>query len=138
MPAPLNTLLTTVRYYTQADPYYFTVDNRPLVDLASSVLLLANEIDRRTIAVDITGAASCVINVAPSGWSIVTNGTGDYTITHPIGNINYIATGTIFGASSGVFCVVAKTSTTIQIRTFNLIGFATHLRFNLLVTGYIP
>lgn len=135
---PFNTSLTTVNYYTQADPYYYTVDNRPLANLAARDVQLSDELDRRTIAVDITGAASCTINVAPAGWSVVTNGTGDYTITHPIGNANYIATGTIFGASSGVFCVVAKTSTTIQIRTFNLVGFATHLRFNLLVTGYIP
>lgn len=30
--------LATVRYYTAQDPYYYTVDNRPLTDLAANVL----------------------------------------------------------------------------------------------------
>lgn len=29
--------LTTVRYYTQFDPYHYAVDNRPLTDLASNI-----------------------------------------------------------------------------------------------------
>jgi hypothetical protein len=32
-----STTLATVRYYTQYDPYYYTVDNRPLQDLAANI-----------------------------------------------------------------------------------------------------
>lgn len=33
--------LTAVRYYTQFDPYFYTVDNRPLTDLASNINLIS-------------------------------------------------------------------------------------------------
>lgn len=133
---PLSSTLTTVRYYTQSDPYYYTADNRPLEDLKTRDDEIANELDRRTLTVDITGAASPTINHAPDGWTVVTNGTGDYTITHAIGNTNYIAIGGIVGVTSGTATVVARTNTTIQVKTYNLAAAATHLQFNLLVTGY--
>jgi hypothetical protein len=33
--------LTAVRYYTQYDPYFYTVDNRPLQDLASNITTIS-------------------------------------------------------------------------------------------------
>lgn len=34
--------LTTVRYFTQYDPYYYTVDNRPLQDLAANITTISS------------------------------------------------------------------------------------------------
>lgn len=39
-----NISLNTVRYYTDADVYHYTVDNRPLQDLASNDQILLNAI----------------------------------------------------------------------------------------------
>lgn len=38
--------LTPIRYYTSEDPYHYTVDNRPLQDLASNAETLAQSIDQ--------------------------------------------------------------------------------------------
>lgn len=35
---------TQVRYYTEGDPYFFTVDNRPLTDLASNIAAVVSAI----------------------------------------------------------------------------------------------
>lgn len=40
-----DSLFTQVRYYTQFDPYFFSVDNRPLQDLAYNDEVLATAID---------------------------------------------------------------------------------------------
>lgn len=37
--------LNTIRYFTQADPYHYTVDNRPLEDLEQNDLILSAAID---------------------------------------------------------------------------------------------
>lgn len=37
--------LTTIRYYTAADPYFYSVDNRPLTDVSSSLVTVATYID---------------------------------------------------------------------------------------------
>ncbi len=132
----LASILTSVRYYTQADPYYYTVDNRPLEDLKDRDDEIADELDKRVIVADITGAATCVLNEVPTGWLCATNGTGDYTITHAIGDANYVAIAGIVGATSGTATVTARTGTTIQVKTYNLAGAATHLRFNLLVSRF--
>lgn len=134
--AAFKTTLPLVQYYTQADPYYYTVDNRPLVDLKSSIDMLADELDRRTFAVDITGAASCTINRAPTGWTVATNGTGDYTVTHNLNNASYIPQVSIIGATAGTAYVVTYTANTVQVKTINPAGTATHLRFALLIVGY--
>lgn len=134
--AAFKTTLTATQFYTQADPYYYTVDNRPLVDLNGREDAIADELDRRTLAVDITGAATCTVNHVPTGWTIVTNGTGDYTLTHNLGYTTYIALAIILNTTQGLVWIAAQTSTTIQIKTTNLAGTATHLRFQLMVTGY--
>jgi hypothetical protein len=41
----LSASLTAVQYYTQLDPYFYAVDNRPLADLAARDVQLANEIE---------------------------------------------------------------------------------------------
>jgi hypothetical protein len=47
--------LTTVRYYTAADPYYYSVDNRPLTDLNGNILALGSgsgDSSRRAVLLD--------------------------------------------------------------------------------------
>ena len=34
--------LTEVRYYTPFDPYYYTVDNRPLQDISSNIVTISS------------------------------------------------------------------------------------------------
>lgn len=131
-----KTTLPATQYYTQADPYYYTTDNRPLQDLSARDEAIADELDRRTLAVDITGAATCTVNHAPTGWTVVTNGTGDYTITHNLGYTSYIAIPGVLNATQGLVYTVSQTNTAIQVKTTNIAGVATHIRFQLLVTGY--
>lgn len=131
-----KTSLTTVRYYTAADPYYYTVDNRPINDLAGRDDALADELDRRTLTIDITGGASPTTNKLPAGWSISRTGAGVYDITHNLGNTNFIVTGNVFGSTPGLVITTAQTTSTITIKTVNLSGTATDFRFQCLVTGY--
>ena len=42
---PISTLFNTVRLYTQFDPYYYTVDNRPLQDMQTNTSKIAQGID---------------------------------------------------------------------------------------------
>lgn len=131
-----KTSLTAVRYYTAADPYYYTVDNRPLEDLKDRDDAISDELDRRTLAIDITGAVSPTTNKLPAGWSVARTGAGQYDITHTLGNANFIVTGNIFGGTPGVVTTTAQTTSTISVKTVNMSGTATDLRFQCLVTGY--
>jgi hypothetical protein len=58
--------LNTVRYYTLSDVYHYTVDNRPLQDLASNDGILLNAILRATPQlVTVTGSTT-----APTGCNV--------------------------------------------------------------------
>ncbi len=133
---PFKTSLTEVRYYTAADPYYYTVDNRPIQDLNDRDDAIADELDRRTLVIDITGGVAPVTNKLPSGWSVSRTSDGIYEITHTLGNTNFIVTGTIFDSTAGVVHTTGQTTNLITIKTVNLAGVATDLRFQCLVTGY--
>lgn len=41
----LTASLTAIRYYTALDPIYYTIDNRPLTDIASSLTTISGFID---------------------------------------------------------------------------------------------
>lgn len=41
----ISATLGTVRYYTKDDPYFYTVDNRPLQDLAANDVIVCNTLD---------------------------------------------------------------------------------------------
>jgi hypothetical protein len=128
--------LEAVQYFTQADPYYYTVDNRPLTNLANRDVQLANELDRRTLAVDITGAASPTVNHVPAGWTVGVNGTGDYTITHNLGSTSYIGQITVVDVAGGFGDVHTLAANTIRVVIRTTAGAAAHKRFQLLITGY--
>lgn len=58
--------LTAVRFYTPLDPYYYTVDNRPLQDLHQNMLTICNELDLVT-----GGADRSALGAAATAMSIV-------------------------------------------------------------------
>lgn len=47
---PVSSLFNTVRYYTEFDPYYYTVDNRPLQDMSNNSTSLAKGVDAARLA----------------------------------------------------------------------------------------
>lgn len=54
---PISASFVTVRYYTAIDPYFYTIDNRPLTDLAANDVILANTFDNgfSTVTITLTG-----------------------------------------------------------------------------------
>jgi fructose-1-phosphate kinase PfkB-like protein len=129
----MSLTLTTVRYYTQADPYYYTVDNRPLSDLEARDTQILNEMNNRVKMVRATGSATPVLNYGPTGWTIALNGTGDYTITHNMATANFTVVAGL-AATAGFATVFSQDSTTIRIKTFNTANAAAHFNFNLMVS----
>lgn len=51
---PIGTLYNSIRYYTQFDPYYYTIDNRPLTDIVNNITTSAKGIDagRRSVLIE--------------------------------------------------------------------------------------
>jgi hypothetical protein len=41
----LKNSFVTIRYFTSADPYHYTIDNRPLTDLKTCLDFLGDTID---------------------------------------------------------------------------------------------
>lgn len=54
----LSSSLTTIRYYTAADPYFYGVDNRPLSDIEQSTITIANYIDTGIFTSPLTSSSS--------------------------------------------------------------------------------
>lgn len=76
----LSSSLTTIRYYTSADPYVFGVDNRPLSDLEQSTITIANYIDTGIFASPLTSSsASGGIGYATGAGGTVTQTTSKST-----------------------------------------------------------
>lgn len=76
----VDTTLNTVRYYTDDDVYHYTVDNRPLQDLASNDEILATAIEgldptttTTAAASTLTGSESALLN---QSGNLVTSTTG--------------------------------------------------------------
>lgn len=127
--------LTSVRYYTQADPYYYTVDNRPIEDLAARDDEIAAELEKRVNMVLAVGSATPSLTSAPAGWSIALNGTGDYTITHTLGSASIIAQATSIGTATYA-TIFSTSSTQIRVRIYDATGALTHSNFSMMVSQY--
>lgn len=127
--------LTAVRYYTQADPYYYTVDNRPLTDLAARDDALNAELAKRTNIVRAVGSATPTLTTGPAGWTITLNGTGDYMINHTLASANIAAIGSVEGAV-GYVTIFSISSTQVNVRVYNSAGVLTHMNFALQVSQY--
>ena len=130
----LKTLLTKIRFFTAADPYFYTVDNRPITDLESRDAELADALDAKVLHVDIAGAATPTINYVPSGWTVVRNSAGTYTITHTLNTTAISVTGITVGGDIGVVTLGTVTATTFVVKTYNLSGAATDLKFNCMIS----
>lgn len=124
--------LTSIRFYTQFDPYYFAVDNRPLTDIKTNLDTLADTIDQKVAVVDITGGVSPIVNNLPDvggDWSVTRNGTGDYTIVHNTG-FQYSVVGTSRDPSGPfIVYVYGSSGSSVSIKTVNLSNTATDIRF---------
>lgn len=65
--------LTTVRLYTELDPYYYTVDNRPLQDLQtnSNSLASASDAARRGVLIEALKSSAVHAGLFGTGQSVV-------------------------------------------------------------------
>ena len=133
--------LTGTRYYTATDAYYVDVDNRPLEDLNSRDNEISDEIDKRVLGVvDISGSATPVTNHLPSGWSVVRNSQGNYTITHSLGfvdGLKYGVSGTCSDASPRVVYCTSLLANSFTVVTCDLTGAVQDTRFTIFVTKYV-
>lgn len=76
-------ILPEVRYHTEDDAYHYTVDNRPLEDLASRDDALASSIERFR-GVDVRGDESVTLTASDKYYQYYRNAlTADRTLTLP-------------------------------------------------------
>jgi D-serine dehydratase len=133
----LKSLITAVRYYTEFDPYFYTIDNRPIEDLALRDDNIADELDKRVQVVDITGHITTPIETyLPTGWTLTRNGVGDYTITHAKNSTSYIVTGVVVNSAAHILFVTSIAPDSFSIKTVTLAGAAADVKFNCLVSQY--
>ena len=88
-----SSTLTAVRYYTEYDPYYLDVDNRPLTDIASNVTAVATgsaDAGRRAAAITQLALNSLMTNVTTAGYF-----TG-LVVTNPSPNVISVGPGNLF------------------------------------------
>lgn len=132
----LKDTLPEVQFYTEFDPYFYTVDNRPLSNLKERDDILADSIDKKIQLVDVTGAAVPVSNAIPSGWTVTRNSQGNYTITHNLNSSAYSVIGGTIVSASGTFLfnVKALTANTFTISTVSLSDVETDVRFSCILS----
>ena len=126
----LTSQLTTIRLFTAADPYNYTVDNIPLSQVSTNLTTITSYVDKMHPGrVDVTGAATPTVNAVPSGWTVTRTGTGVYTITH---NLNLAANGySVLGScySAAVFYASALGANSFVANTVNFSGTAVDVQF---------
>lgn len=77
--------LEAVEYYTALDPYYYTVDNRPIQNLDNNVQLVAQAVD------DFTGGANrSALAAASAGYALTGAGNSLYGPGSYIGDYSYV------------------------------------------------
>ena len=133
-PNPLGTQVTTsqIQYYTPADPYYYTIDNRPLGNLETQIQTIVGQVDLISVGrVDITVSAGAIsaTNSLPTGWSGSRTGTGVYQVTTGLtatSNSNMSIFAQAYGGSTPLVTLpAAVTSGTITVTVYNLSAAAT-------------
>lgn len=82
--------------------------------------------------------AAGVITHGTRDGSIVTNSTGNYTITfrRSYGNANVVAVASVENSSGGSYKIVSATATSVNIKTFNTSNVAAAINFHLIVLGW--
>lgn len=92
----LKASFTTIRYYTAADPYHYTIDNRPLTDLKAGLDFLADTMDAGFTTTTLT--TTTVATGSTTALSITTTGGTQFQVTHTVGaNRNVTITGSNAG-----------------------------------------
>jgi hypothetical protein len=119
--------LNTVRYYTQADVYHYTVDNRPIQDLASNDLLLQAGLDM--LNASIAGGVSDQIFVAGTDFIAGTSTSVTMLTAPPNANSMWVFmdgvyqnqnTYTVSGATVTFNAVIPLGTSTIEIKWSNI------------------
>lgn len=83
-------------------------------------------------------AAGGTANKIPAGWSSVKNSTGNYTITHNLGNTRYVVLLTPFLSPAGGVTVIlsAMASTSFTVETFSVLNAAADVPFTFMLFPY--
>ncbi len=64
---PISTLFNSVRLYTQFDPYYYTVDNRPLNDMLNNTSTMSNGVDAARLTTLLNSLNANLLDTAVNG-----------------------------------------------------------------------
>ena len=93
--------LTTVRYYTQYDPYHYAVDNRPLTDLASNITTISSgggDSARRAVLLNQLASAAVFQDLySNANNSMVMSG---LSVSYPGSNIITVNPGAVYQANA--------------------------------------
>jgi hypothetical protein len=132
---------TPIQYYTEADPYFYTVDNRPLQNLKSWLDAICDRIDLMDLGrVDVNGTTAGSFNPStdvytqPSGWSVARNSAGTFTITHNLSSSSYSVIGSAVGATPSFVSVVSIGADSFQVKIAQYDGTLVDLRFSVVLT----
>lgn len=122
--------LVDVRFYTNLDPYHYTIDNRPLQDLNTNVLLIAEASDAAS-----GGADRAALSGASLGYSMLGFG-GLVNTTGTAANAPYFVDRGMYSGKSVVdglriyfehgFATVKTSGGTIGGRAYDLPALAIH------------
>lgn len=92
---PLKDSFTQIRYHTAADPYHFTIDNRPLTDIKTNLDLLADTMDAGFTSLTLTASTSVVTPLVTTegtgNLSLATSGGTQLRITHVATAVNNLS-----------------------------------------------
>lgn len=69
----------------------------------------------------------------PSGWSVAHTGTGDYTITHNLGTLNYTFVGTLFANTGAIITFNSQNTNTLEVLVKDLTGTLVDRTFSFIV-----
>ena len=118
--------LATVRYFTQDDPYHYTVDNRPLSDLDANDQVLLGAINQGvtgyslpadgTLTPDVSSTSLLVMEyTSPVTLTDLTGGVDGQTVTILSGNGNVtLATNSTLTIHGGSLTLTANSSITLK------------------------
>ena len=95
-----DTTFTAIRYYTQFDPYFYTVDNRPLQDVETNLKAIRSggaEAARRAVLIDSLGMSTLYQTLFPKVTGVVRTMTG-LNISIPVANSLTVSAGAVYEA----------------------------------------
>ena len=117
-----DTTFTAIRYYTQFDPYFYTVDNRPLQDVETNLKAIRSggaEAARRAVLIDSLGMSTLYQTLFPKVTGVVRTMTG-LNISIPVANSLTVSAGAVYEAraiNDNVATTVVKQATLFAPQT---------------------